>query len=163
MLESENGDPRYIPLNSVALAAFKRLRPVQKANLRDHPSASQTVVRDAADGGSVFVSIHGEGDPLRGYKHWFDPAVEAAGLRDFTWYCMRRTFASRLVMDGVDLVSVRDFMGHKNIQMTMLYAHLAPAHRLAAIERLVSLGKAVKGSKSPKPTDTMHLRPAVSC
>jgi hypothetical protein len=53
-------------------------------------------------------------------------------------------------------------MGHKNIRMTMRYAHLAPAHKLAAIERLVSFGKAVKGQKSQQPTDTTHLRPAVS-
>ena len=166
--ESKNGESRHIPLNSVARAAFKALR------------------KQATDGGPVFVSIHGEGKnvrgtandqhapanklpakPLKGYKHWFDRTVEAAGLRDFTWYCLRHTFASRLVMSGVDLASVRDLMGHKNIQMTMRYAHLAPAHKLEAIERLVSFGRAVKGPKSQKPTDTKtdttHLRPAVSC
>jgi hypothetical protein len=29
-------------------------------------------------------------------------------------------------------------MGHETIQMTMRYAHLAPSHTLAAVERLVS-------------------------
>jgi integrase len=161
--ESKNGEARHIPLNSVARAAFQTLR------------------KQTTDGGPVFVSMQDKDKPVRGtttnqptpkpkplkgYKHWFDPAVEAAGLRDFTWYCLRHTFASRLVMEGVDLVSVRDFMGHKNIQMTMRYAHLAPAHKQAAIERLVSFGKAEKGSKSQKPTDTKtdttHLRLAVS-
>ena len=75
--------------------------------------------------------------PLLGYKHWFDPSVAHAGLRDFTWYCLRHTFASRLVMRGVDLRTVAELMGHKTIQMTMRYAHLAPAHALAAVERLV--------------------------
>jgi hypothetical protein len=40
-------------------------------------------------------------------------------------------------MSGVDLRTVAELMGHKTIQMTMLYAHLAPAHTLAAVERLV--------------------------
>jgi site-specific recombinase XerD len=48
--------------------------------------------------------------PLKDYKHWFDRAVEAEGLRDFTWYCLGHTFASRLLMSGVDLASVRDLM-----------------------------------------------------
>jgi hypothetical protein len=29
--------------------------------------------------GPVFATIHGQ--PLQGYKHWFDPAVEEAGIR----------------------------------------------------------------------------------
>jgi hypothetical protein len=84
----------------------------------------------------------GADDPnerLCGYKHWFDPAVETAGIRDFTWYCLRHTFASRLVMAGVDLRTVAELMGHKTIQMTRRYAHLAPEHNLAAVEKLVSL------------------------
>ena len=58
--------------------------------------------------------------------------------------CLRRAsessrgFASRLVMSGVDLRTVAELMGHKTIQMTMRYAHLAPAHQLAAVERLTS-------------------------
>jgi site-specific recombinase XerD len=79
-----------------------------------------------------------EGKPLRGYKHWFDAAVEEAGLQDFTWYCLRDTFASRLAMAGVDLVTIFELMGHKTIQMTKRYAHLAPAHNQAAVDHLVS-------------------------
>jgi Phage integrase family len=41
-------------------------------------------------------------------------------------------------MAGVDLRTVAELMGHKTIQMTMRYAHLAPAHKLAAVERLTS-------------------------
>ena len=48
---------------------------------------------------------------------------------------MRHTFASRLVMAGVDIRTVAELMGHKTIQMTMRYAHLAPEHNLA-VERL---------------------------
>ena len=119
--KSKNGKTRHIPLNSAAVAAFKLLQ------LRS---------LDGAGPGPVFVNMQGE--RLTGYKHWFDDAVSEAGIQDFTWYCLRHTFASRLVMAGVDLRTVAELMGHKTIQMTMRYAHLAPAHQLSAVERLVS-------------------------
>ena len=51
-------------------------------------------------------------------------------------------------MAGVDLRTVAELMGHKTIQMTMRYAHLAPAHKLAAVERLAG------GWQMDQPTDT---------
>ena len=39
-------------------------------------------------------------------------------------------------MAGVDLRTVQELMGHKTIQMTVRYAHLAPKHQLAAVQRL---------------------------
>jgi site-specific recombinase XerD len=74
--------------------------------------------------------------------------VSEAGLSGFTWYCLRHTFASRLVMAGVDLRTVAELMGLKTIQMTMRYAHLAPAHKLAAVERLTG------GRQLDEATDT---------
>jgi len=46
------------------------------------------------------------------------------------------TFASNLVMQGVDVRTVQELMGHKTIQVTLRYAHLAPQHQLAAVQRL---------------------------
>jgi site-specific recombinase XerD len=40
-------------------------------------------------------------------------------------------------MAGVDLRTVAELMGHTSIQMTMRYAHLAPQHNRAAVDRLV--------------------------
>ncbi|MGO9305542.1 MAG: tyrosine-type recombinase/integrase [Candidatus Korobacteraceae bacterium] len=62
--------------------------------------------------------------------------MEEAGIADFTWHCLRHAFARRLVMAGFDLRTVQQLMGHKTIQMTCLYAHLAPERQLAAVERL---------------------------
>jgi len=39
-------------------------------------------------------------------------------------------------MAGVDLRTVQELIGHKTIQMTVRYAHLAPQHRPAAVQRL---------------------------
>ena len=51
-------------------------------------------------------------------------------------------------MAGVDLRTVAELMGHKTIQMTMRYAHLAPANKLAAVEKLAA------GWQENRPTDT---------
>ena len=102
--------------------------------------------RSLKGSGRVFLNVHGE--PLAEYKHWFEPAVTEAGIEDFTWYCLRHSFASRLAMAGVDLRTIADLMGHQTIQMTMRYAHLAPAHQRSAVEQLVAVQKAREPGKS---------------
>jgi integrase len=125
--QSKNGEGRHISLNADARAAFERLR-----------------TRKIGDGavpiqmeGPIFVGRAGE--PLLSARHWFEDAIEKAGIKDFTWHDLRHTFASRLVMAGVDITTVAALMGHKKIQMTMRYAHLAPAHKLDAVERLCAV------------------------
>jgi site-specific recombinase XerD len=118
---SKNGATRHVPLNQAALRAFETLQ--------------------AQANGSQLV-CGGLNTPRR----WFDPAVKAAGLQSFTWHCLRHTFASRLVMAGVDIRTVQELMGHKTIGMTVRYSHLAPKHTLAAVERL--------DTPTEQPTDT---------
>jgi hypothetical protein len=75
---------------------------------------------------------------LQNARDWFEPVLEISKLKDYTWHCNRHTFASRLVMAGVDIRTVADLMGHATIQMTMRYAHLAPEHTQDAVDRLVA-------------------------
>jgi integrase len=121
---SKNGQGRHIPLNAEARAAFERLR---KGKIGEGPIP-------IAPEGPIFVGCGGE--RLLGPRHWFEGAVKKAGIRNFTWHDLRHTFASRLVMADVDIRTVAELMGHKSIQMTMRYAHLAPEHKLVAVERL---------------------------
>ena len=113
---SKNGETRHVPLNSAALVALSDLR-------------------ERADGtGSVIRNLQGE--PLSDPRHWFEAAVGTARIRDFSWHCLRHTFASRLTMAGVDLRTVQELMGHKCIAMTVRYSHLSARHTLAAVQRL---------------------------
>ena len=115
--KSKNGRDRHIPLNLMAVAAFKVLQQ-----------------RSLDGAGPVFVSI--KGVPRLGHKHWFEPAVSEAGIKDFTWYCMRHTFASRLRMKGAPLEDIADLLGHKSLTMTRRYAHLGP-NKLHAVVSLL--------------------------
>jgi integrase len=140
---SKNGEMRHLPINDVALAALVELRGRHKGN-------------------AVFVRKSGE--PILAPRFWFEPAIEEAKIDDFTWHCLRHTFASRLVMKDVNLTTVRELMGHKSIQMTLRYAHLAPKHLAAAVAVLCEPSKATNSQKTSTDTktDTSASEPDVS-
>lgn len=67
----------------------------------------------------------------------------------FVPHALRHTFVSRLVQIGVHLVTVKELAGHKSLQTTMRYAHLAPSNLTDAIA-LLAQRNAVE---SPGPGD----------
>ena len=69
-------------------------------------------------------------------KTSFKTALRKAGIRDFHFHDLRHTFASHLVMAGVDITTVSRLLGHKSLKMTLRYAHLAPAHMAKAVDIL---------------------------
>ncbi|HWG37120.1 MAG TPA: site-specific integrase, partial [Terriglobales bacterium] len=115
---SKYGEARSVPLNTAARAAFERL--------------------NARSADSEWAMVNEKGERMLIPRRWFETAVKAAKLPNFTWHCLRHTFASRLVMIGVDLRTVQELMGHKDIRMTCRYAHLAPGHKLGAVEKLAA-------------------------
>jgi site-specific recombinase XerD len=76
------------------------------------------------------------GKPYKDVKRSFKTALRRSGIKDFHFHDLRHTFASHLVMAGVDLTTVKELLGHKDIKMTLRYAHLAPAHKKKAVEIL---------------------------
>jgi integrase len=121
---SKNGSMRHVPLNSTALHALVELR-----TLNGHC--------ELVCGGS------------RTPRTWFDRLLKVSGVREFTWHCLRHTFASRLVMAGVDIRTVAELLGHMTLAMTMRYAHLAPDHQLAAVQKLETTATKTANSQEP--------------
>jgi integrase len=121
--KTKNGDPRTIPLNSIAVAALKELH-----------SRGKTMKATP-----VFPSVR-TAESLQGSRGWFPSALEEAKIEGYTWHCNRHTFASRLVMAGVDLRTVAELLGHRTLQMVMRHSHLAPEHQASAVDRLVKPG-----------------------
>lgn len=108
-------ETRHIPLNSEALSTLEGWR-------KQHPRKS----------GYVFPGLDGE--RMTDVKTAWIELLKNAGVKDFRWHDMRHDFASRLVMAGVPLNTVRDLLGHSDIKMTLRYAHLAPDSKAAAVE-----------------------------
>ena len=69
------------------------------------------------------------------YKQW-RKAHKLSGIKHCRFYDLRHTFASNLVMNGVDLVTVSQLMGHKDLSMTKRYSHPTPEHKKQAINSL---------------------------
>src|SRR5215467_7655945 len=122
--KTKNGKPRFVRLNSRALVVMRALREFSLGGTVSQPRGKRKSARAC---GRVFL--------LNLEPYWFGDAVEEAGISDFHWHDLRHTFASRLVMAGVDIRTVQELMGHKTIAVTLRYAHLSPAHRLDAVQR----------------------------
>ena len=76
-------------------------------------------------------------------KDWlrtpWDKMKGVMGLADddqFVPHTCRHTCASRLVIAGVDLVRVQEWLGHKSILVTRRYSHLAPTNLMDAVMAL---------------------------
>jgi|SRR3990167_4473754 len=69
-------------------------------------------------------------------KRSFTSALKKSGIKDFHFHDLRHTFASHLVMAGIDLVTVKELLGHKDLKMTLRYSHLSPSHKLKAVATL---------------------------
>ena len=94
--------------------------------------------------GLVFPSP--EGGRLTNINKSWDGIVTDAELSDFRFHDLRHDFASKLVMAGVDLNTVRELLGHADIAMTLRYAHLAPDKLADAVAR-IGLQKPAKAGK----------------
>jgi integrase len=115
---AKSGTTRHVPLNAEALAVLRGWR-------------------DQAPDGSGLVFPGKHGDALSNVRRSWEAVLRAAGITRFRWHDLRHTFASKLVMAGVDLNTVRELLGHSDYKMTQRYAHLAPEHKAAAVAKLI--------------------------
>ena len=116
---SKSGKIRHIPLNKSAVNVLKTW----------HNQSQEK-------SGRVFPSP--SGGRLTTIKTAWTKLRTDAKLQDFKWHDLRHHFASKLVMAGVDLNTVRELLGHGSLDMTIRYAHLAPEHKAEAVERIVN-------------------------
>ncbi len=85
---------------------------------------------------SPWVFCDQTGRRIASVKKSFETACKRAGIEDFRIHDLRHTCAAWLVTAGVPLAEVRDLLGHRSIQMTERYAHLAPENVRSAVQRL---------------------------
>ncbi len=102
---------RIIPINSTLLEMLEDLRAESK-------------------GPRVF--------PYKSVRSGFEAACERAGLADFNFHDLRRTFGTRLLEHGVDIVTISKLYGHSSVLVTQRYLHPNDELSIEAVEFLVS-------------------------
>lgn len=107
---------RHIPLNDKALKALKSLRSSGKK-------------------GRVFCGPDGKPYLADFVTKKFKKHLKRIGI-DGHLHALRHTFASHLVMQGVDLHAVAKLLGHASTKTTEIYAHLSPDFLKSAVGKL---------------------------
>ena len=115
LYDTKNGERREIPMSDIVKKTLIKTR--------KHPN-------------SPYIFHNTYGRPYKDVRRAFADALEKAKIKNFRLHDCRHTFASHLVMSGVDLNTVRELLGHKSIQMTLRYSHLSPEHKQRAVNVL---------------------------
>lgn len=113
--DTKNGEKRDVPMNDIV---------------------TKTIIAVPKHRDSAYIFCNQKGEPYGDIKKSFLTAIKKSDIVDFHFHDLRHTFASQLVMAGVDLNTVRDLLGHKSLEMTLRYSHLSPEHKQRAVDVL---------------------------
>jgi len=122
-------DFRSIPMNKEVEETLKWLEKNYIPPFSDIPNIRQEHQKE-------YVFCNEDGSPVLRIKRAFNNACKKAGLENVTPHTLRHTFASHLVMSGIDLSTVQRLLGHRDIATTMIYAHLTEDHLARGVEKL---------------------------
>lgn len=117
VVQGKGKKDRYVPLSEHLIRGLK-----------SYISAEQP--QDYLFGGiAIFDRSGGDFDSRysqKGVQWAVKEAAKRAGIiKDVHVHTLRHTCATHLLEDGMDIISVKNFLGHENIETTMLYLHVA--------------------------------------
>lgn len=130
----KNAEHLGVPLNVQAMEVLKEQQRMRKLH-------------------SPYVFCKKDGKP---YSTWgvyqaFKKACVAVNLGDFRFHDLRHDFCSKLVQAGVDLYTVKELAGHKDITTTQRYAHLNQEKLRKAVEVLECHNPVIVNQKGDTP------------
>lgn len=117
--EPKDKEPRSIPMKRDIRAYLKDLLP-------------------KLDGKKLIQDANGERPTFGSFMTLYRNRLAAMKMRG-TLYLLRHTFAAQLIQAGVSLERIREYLGHDDINMTLIYSHLAPAAFDTDIERMADI------------------------
>jgi integrase len=138
--KTKTNESRQIPINDDLARVFQEIR-------RERHLKSEYVFTYRAGEHRLKASGPGRGRKVppptakrvTDIKNGFKAALKRAGITDCRFHDLRHTFASHLVMRGRSLKEIQELLGHKDIKMTMRYAHLSEEHKRHAVNTLNGL------------------------
>jgi site-specific recombinase XerD len=131
---SKNGASRQVPMNATVRAALMEL--AMRRQQTDDPEEPVTGISYRHMNRLFLRAVERATQALR------DAGADTTRLRGYTWHGNRHSFASRLVMAGVDPLTLQKLGGWKTLSMVQRYSHLSPGHLRAAVELLDAGGAA---------------------
>jgi len=114
LLETKSGKSRNIPTSQTLLNALNSI-----------PKVSEY----------VFINPR-TNKPYTDIKKSWHKVLDKANIENFRFHDLRHTVATRMVEKGIDLLVVKDVLGHTMIETTMRYAHPVPERVQDAINVL---------------------------
>lgn len=121
-------DPRRVPLTEFAVKVLKQLKSQCGRGKTEYVFLPEKISDRIIE------------RPNQYFREVFESALARAKINDFTMHDLRHTTASYLIMSGVDIRTVAEILGHKDIRMTMRYTHLLDDHKLTAVDKIGDLG-----------------------
>jgi len=126
---------RYVPLSTHLIRGLKAYISAEKP--KDWLFNGQPIERAGGD----FDSRYSQ----RGVQWAINQAVKRAGIKKHvTTHTLRHTYATHLLEDGLDIMSIKELMGHARIETTLVYLHVAqldPKRRFSPLDTLFEVCK----------------------
>jgi len=114
---TKSGKPRFIPINDLLFEALKNEKRL--------------------NGKSQFVFPNPKTNkPFKDIKKSFAEAIKQSGILSLRFHDTRHSFASRLVAAGVDIITVKELLGHHSVRVTERYTHSSTEQKQRAVENL---------------------------
>ncbi len=77
-----------------------------------------------------------DGSPFKDIRKTWHRVVKKAGLKRYTPHVLRHTFATMLVREGADIMTVKELGRWSDLKLVERYAHVAADHRTRVISKL---------------------------
>ena len=116
-----------------------------------NPQSKRTILLDDEAAHAAMRFMDSEGDYVFGgiaaLRHtnitrYFNKALEKAELSHYRIHDLRHSFISNAILNGVDIVTVSKYVGHKNIERTLnTYSHLLKDSETKMIDQMNTLFK----------------------
>ncbi len=132
---------RYVPLSDVLLSWLQHYIAVEKPDLWLFNG------RPVGRAGGDFDGRYSN----RGVQWAVRQAANQAGIiKQMSVHTLRHTFATHLLEDGLDIVSIKDMLGHSKIETTLIYLHVAQYDKRRAFSPLDTLYHRAANEANPR-------------
>jgi len=115
---------RYVPLSDLLIRGLKSYMEAEQPRTWLFNGKDQEITGRS---GGDFDSRYSQ----RGVQWAVQQAVKEAGiLKDVRVHTLRHTYATHLLEEGLDIMTIKDLLGHECIDTTMIYLHVAQSGRV---------------------------------